>query len=119
MESPSRTYSHYKFHINITLALHVIISQFKKCLSFEVEAVKKAFATLAAKYNQPDAQLRLTFVVVGKRHHTRFYLKDEHQSYGGGRGFDGRDRPVNGYVKPGLLVTKDLTTPHSYNFYLQ
>jgi hypothetical protein len=55
MESPSRTYSHYKFHINITLTLRVIISQFKKCLSFEVEAVKKAFATLAAKYNQPGA----------------------------------------------------------------
>jgi hypothetical protein len=119
MEFLSRMYPHYKFRINITLALHVIISQFKKCLSFEVEAVKKAFATLVAKYNQPGAQLKLIFVVVGKRYHTRFYPKDEHQSYGGGRGFDDRDRPVNGNVKPGLLITKDVTTPHSSNFYLQ
>jgi hypothetical protein len=57
-------------------------SQFDKCKSHEINGVKPAFCTLAKRYNRPNAQLKLTFVFVGKRHHTRFYPKREDESHG-------------------------------------
>jgi len=101
-------------------------SQFQECMDHEVKAIKDAFRRLATNHGQPNAQLRLTFVVVGKRHHTRFYPKEAKESFGG---FAGKPRqgnwpaqpgkPINGNVRPGLLVEDVVTTPHAYNFYLQ
>jgi len=89
-------------------------SQFDKCMAHEVKGIQKAFQILAEKYKQPDAKLKLTFVVVGKRHHTRFFPKTEAESHRSQPG-----KPVNGNVKPGLLFEDVVTTPHAYNLYLQ
>jgi hypothetical protein len=86
-------------------------SQFQQCLNYEVKAIENAFKTLASNHGKPDAKLRLTFVVVGKRHYTRFYPKAASESHGG--------HSINGNVQPGLLVEDVITTPHAYNFYLQ
>jgi eukaryotic translation initiation factor 2C len=90
-------------------------SQFQECNDTEIQAVQQAFATLATKYNQPNAQLNLTFIVVGKRHHTRFFPKTESESHGPWN----QPAKLNGNVKPGLLVNSVITTPNDFNFYLQ
>ena len=72
-----------------------------------------AFARIASKYD-PAATLELTFIVAGKRHHTRFFPKfmaDTHPAMKKGE--------INGNVKPGLFVDQVITTPGSFNFYLQ
>jgi hypothetical protein len=49
-------------------------TQFEECRTKEILAVRNAFARIASKYD-PAATLKLTFVVAGKRHHTRFFPK--------------------------------------------
>lgn len=84
-------------------------SQFAQLMEREVTAIKNAFRALATRHNQPATCLKLTFVVVGKRHHTRFFLKTAAESSKG----------THHNVKPGLLVEDIVTTPHRYCFYLQ
>lgn len=57
-----------------------------------------------------DEKFSLTYVVVGKRHHTRFYPLDNDRQ---------NTIPRNGNVKPGMLVDGGVTHPHSLDFYLQ
>ncbi|KAI4624032.1 hypothetical protein J4E80_003845 [Alternaria sp. BMP 0032] len=67
-------------------------------------------------------KLSLTFVIVGKRHHTRFYATKESQTrkctvnLGGGQKEYG---VINGNLMPGLLVDDVVTNPGNYNFFLQ
>lgn len=49
--------------------------------------------------------LQLTFVVVGKRHHTRFFAQDKNQSYP-----PNSNRP-NGNLHPGIVVEDIVTRP--------
>lgn len=59
-----------------------------------------------------NSNFKLTYVVVGKRHNTRFYPKnanDRSVSIGG----------ANGNVKPGLVVDQVITHPLNLDFYLQ
>lgn len=79
-------------------------SQFDECVKTEVQAVENAFLELVRKHNQSNARLRLTFVVVGKRHHTRFFPKRVEDSHGAHK--------INGNVRPGLLVNDIITTPN-------
>ena len=58
------------------------------------------------------AAFQLTYVVVGKRHNTRFYPVSRDQTFG-------KSGAVNGNVKPGLLVDQAITHPYSFDFYLQ
>ena len=64
-----------------------------------------AGATEAHPDNRP---LNVTYIVVGKRHHTRFYPV-------------GAQPPPtrNGNVKPGLVVDRVITHPYRMDFYLQ
>jgi len=78
----------------------------------EVLAVERAFNALTAKYNRTNVQLKLTFVVVGKRHNTRFFPKRNNETHG-------PPRNLNGNVRPGLFVNDIVTTPNDFNFYLQ
>ena len=72
----------------------------------------------AALHRANKKKFELTYVVVGKRHNTRFYplqKEDSFESYDSSvRGFT-----VNGNVKPGLLVDHTITHPFSFDFYLQ
>lgn len=59
-----------------------------------------------------EVQFRLTYVIVGKRHNTRFYAIDQK---------DKAPFPLNlgDNVRPGLVVDQVITHPHSLDFYLQ
>ncbi|GAB1728399.1 hypothetical protein NU195Hw_g1702t1 [Hortaea werneckii] len=74
-----------------------------------VEKEKKADEAWAAQIAaQPNnVPFKLTYVVVGKRHNTRFYP-------------DAKEVQGNkGNVKPGLVVDQVITHPYSMDFYLQ
>lgn len=131
--------------------------QFAKCRQLEIPQIERAFdrakADALALINNrnillkhQNLRLRLTFIVVGKRHHTRFFARTEEDTYQDDRGqvtqdgrmkvklFKGqpdRDRdgnpkhvPVrlNGNLKPGLLVDQIVTRPPAdatFDFFLQ
>lgn len=64
-----------------------------------------------------EETFNLTYVVVGKRHNTRFYAtKEEHKIVTTNK--DG-EKKINHNVKPGLVVDQVITHPHSFDFYLQ
>lgn len=53
-------------------------SMFEECHEREIKATRSAFHELKKEYKDLDSlELKLTFVVVGKRHSTRFYPKDQ------------------------------------------
>lgn len=68
---------------------------------------------LVAREKIQLAKLRLTFIIVGKRHHTRFFCNDVAQA------------DNNGNVKPGLIVDSVITRPklnkddQTFDFFLQ
>ncbi|PPJ54695.1 hypothetical protein CBER1_05999 [Cercospora berteroae] len=67
--------------------------QYYQVLSEEVDTIQKALPDVA-----------ITAIVVGKRHHTRFFCADEKTSY--------KERgQINGNARPGLLVDKVITQP--------
>ncbi|KAI8602860.1 Piwi domain-containing protein [Dissophora ornata] len=76
--------------------------QFKEVLDNEVAALKKACTQLEANYKP-----LITFVVVQKRHHARFFPMNRND---GDRG---------GNCKPGLVVDTDIVHPFEFDFYLQ
>ncbi|RIA84423.1 Piwi domain-containing protein [Glomus cerebriforme] len=77
-------------------------SQFKKVLEEEIKAIKTACKSLDEKYNPT-----ITFVVVQKRHHTRFFPMGDRES----------DRTGN--CQPGTVVESIITHPFEFDFYLQ
>jgi hypothetical protein len=97
-------------------------SQFKICIEHEVPQIRKAYTELGGN----DAGLEITFIVVGKRHHTRFFATASNQSYMySKKGMDQNTgkpkftKHINGNLKPGLLVDSVVTNPEPYNFFLQ
>lgn len=68
------------------------------CATYEVESYRR------------NAPMKLTYVVVTKRHNTRFYTDN---------GNDQIDRDKNQNVKPGLVVDGVITHPFQLDFYLQ
>jgi len=75
--------------------------QFQQCLDIEVKMIKSACKK--AKIEMPT----LTFVVVGKRHHVRFFP------------YDPKDADKSGNAPAGLVVDRDITSPVEFDFYLQ
>ncbi|KAG9307330.1 hypothetical protein G9A89_017158 [Geosiphon pyriformis] len=76
--------------------------QFEEVLKFEVEAIRKACLALEASYKPT-----ITFIIVQKRHHARFFPLDRKDS----------DKSQN--CLPGTIVEKVITHPFEYDFYLQ
>lgn len=76
--------------------------QFAEVLQYEVAAVKAGCKRLEPGYNP-----QLTFIIVQRRHHTRFFPIRTHEG----------DR--SGNCKSGLVVDTDIVHPHVYDFYLQ
>jgi eukaryotic translation initiation factor 2C len=75
--------------------------QFGEVLSAEIEAIKKGCMTLESDY-QPS----ITYAVVQKRHHARFFpIKKE-------------DSDKSGNVLPGTIVETGITHPSEFDFYL-
>ncbi|CAG8442443.1 2214_t:CDS:2 [Diversispora eburnea] len=76
--------------------------QFKKVLDSEIKSIKDACKSLDAAYNP-----KITFVVVQKRHHTRFFPLDR------------KDADRTGNCFPGTVVETSVVHPVDFDFYLQ
>ncbi|XP_018492188.1 protein argonaute 1 [Raphanus sativus] len=78
--------------------------QFYQVLLYELDAIRKACASLEAEY-QPT----VTFVVVQKRHHTRLFAHDHK---------DVRSVDRSGNILPGTVVDSSICHPTEFDFYL-
>lgn len=76
--------------------------QFAEVRDYEIKAVREACKKLDAEY-EPG----ITFVVVQKRHHTRFMPRDHR---------DGVGRMKN--IPPGTTVDRDVTSSINFDFFL-
>ncbi|RGB28543.1 Piwi domain-containing protein [Rhizophagus diaphanus] len=76
--------------------------QFDQVLNGEIKAVRAACMSLDESY-KPS----ITFVVVQKRHHTRFFPLDK------------RDSDRTGNCLPGTVIESGITHPYEFDFYLQ
>lgn len=74
--------------------------QFKQVLEQELPLIKKACASL--KINP-----KITILVVGKRHHVRFFPQSE------------RDADRSGNCRAGTVVDREVSHPTEFDFYLQ
>ncbi|KAG4129529.1 hypothetical protein ERO13_D09G086500v2 [Gossypium hirsutum] len=75
--------------------------QFSQVLLYEMDAIRKACSSLQEGYMP-----RVTFVVVQKRHHTRFFPTDRNKT----------DR--SGNILPGTVVDTSICHPTEFDFYL-
>ncbi|XP_053679147.1 protein argonaute-2 [Anopheles nili] len=76
--------------------------QFAEILTIELQALRAAIARV-----KPNYKPAVTFIVVQKRHHTRFFPTQSCPT-------EGR----NNNVPPGTIVDREITTPDRYEFYL-
>ncbi|KAJ7047297.1 argonaute-like protein [Mycena alexandri] len=74
--------------------------QFKQVLEQELPLIKKACAAL-------KIDPKITILVVGKRHHVRFFPASD------------RDADRSGNCKAGTVVDRDVAHPTEFDFYLQ
>ncbi|ERN10147.1 hypothetical protein AMTRI_Chr13g91340 [Amborella trichopoda] len=78
--------------------------QFSQVVRDELTAINKGCKSLGANYEP-----RITFVVVQKRHHTKFFP----QTYG-----DDKTSDKKGNLLPGTVVDRDICHPAENDFYL-
>ncbi|CAN6252682.1 unnamed protein product [Urochloa humidicola] len=78
--------------------------QFYQVLLYELNAIRKACASLEANY-----QPQVTFVVVQKRHHTRLFAHNHNDQ-------NSTDR--SGNILPGTVVDSKICHPTEFDFYL-
>jgi len=77
--------------------------QYKHVLERELPEIKAACKSIGPTYKP-----KISIIVVGKRHHTRFYPTDE-------AGSDGK----TGNCRPGTVVDRGVTAVYDFDFYLQ
>lgn len=78
--------------------------QFYQVLLYELDAIRKACASLEPNYQPP-----VTFVVVQKRHHTRLYVNNHK---------DRNSSDKSGNILPGTVVDSKICHPTEFDFYL-
>ncbi|KIJ60908.1 hypothetical protein HYDPIDRAFT_31786 [Hydnomerulius pinastri MD-312] len=80
-------------------------SQHAQVRQYELPQMLKAFT----KFNKPDAPYnpKLTIVVCGKRHHTRFYPTEQENA------------ADDGNPRPGTVVDRGVTPVYEFDFFLQ
>ncbi|KAM3384302.1 hypothetical protein ACQJBY_008764 [Aegilops geniculata] len=76
--------------------------QFAQVLMYEMDAIRKACASLQEDYQPP-----VTFVVVQKRHHTRLFPE-----------VHGKETDKSGNILPGTVVDTNICHPTEFDFYL-
>ncbi|TCD60545.1 hypothetical protein EIP91_009921 [Steccherinum ochraceum] len=77
----------------------------------DIEAMLQEYYTyVAAKYKVPKHKPAITFMIVTKRHHTRFFIPQEMAR---------QDKQLNNNCPAGLLVTQTIVPVEYENFYLQ
>ena len=77
--------------------------QYKQVLDVELSAMKRAAEIAYGNYSRP----KITIIVVGKRHHTRFFPTSSAQADSGSN------------TKKGTLVDRGLFEAHKWEFFLQ
>ncbi|KAJ7197185.1 argonaute-like protein [Mycena pura] len=82
-------------------------SEFAAVREVEITAINGAINELWAERNLNEVKPKLTFIVVGKRHHVSFFPLNPQQG----------DR--SGNCRAGLVVDRDLANPQYKDFYLQ
>ena len=80
-------------------------SQFGMVKDREIPQVERAIQNVGLSSTMKRCNAQVTFLVVGKRHHARFYPEDP------------KNGPPN--FGPGMLVTTHVVAPKQFNFYLQ
>ena len=83
----------------------VLQGQFNIVVSEELPAIKASFRKFHTAQRQYDP--KLTIVICGKRHHTRFYPSDPAHA----------DR--DGNPRPGTVVDRGVTAVYEFDFFLQ
>ena len=78
--------------------------QYKTVLREEVPAIRRA----CAKVFKGAAQPKITFIIVGKNHHNRFYPTDKKTA----------NQRRNCNVQPGTVVDRGITMPQGWDFFL-
>lgn len=78
--------------------------QFYQVLLFELDAIRKACASLEPGYQPP-----VTFVIVQKRHHTRLFASNHN---------DRSRTDKSGNILPGTVVDSKICHPTEFDFYL-
>ncbi|XP_031269949.1 protein argonaute PNH1-like [Pistacia vera] len=78
--------------------------QFYQVLLYELDAIRKACASLEASYQPP-----VTFIVVQKRHHTRLFSSNHK---------DRNSTDKSGNILPGTVVDTRICHPTEFDFYL-
>ncbi|KAJ7297230.1 hypothetical protein O6H91_Y072000 [Diphasiastrum complanatum] len=78
--------------------------QFYQVLLYELDAIRKACASL-----EPNYQPLVTFVVVQKRHHTRLFASNHD---------DRNSTDKSGNILPGTVVDSKICHPTEFDFYL-
>ncbi|PWA60381.1 Argonaute/Dicer protein, PAZ [Artemisia annua] len=78
--------------------------QFYQVLLYELDAIRKACASLEANYQPP-----VTFIVVQKRHHTRLFPNNHN---------DRKSTDKSGNILPGTVVDTKICHPVEFDFYL-
>ncbi|XP_042392893.1 protein argonaute 1B-like [Zingiber officinale] len=78
--------------------------QFYQVLLYELDAIRKACASLEPNYQPP-----VTFVVVQKRHHTRLFANNHN---------DNHSVDKSGNILPGTVVDSKICHPTEFDFYL-
>ncbi|XP_057506339.1 protein argonaute PNH1-like [Actinidia eriantha] len=78
--------------------------QFYQVLLYELEAIRKACASLEPSYQPP-----VTFIVVQKRHHTRLFASNHNNK---------SSTDKSGNVLPGTVVDTKICHPTEFDFYL-
>ncbi len=90
--------------------------QFSIILENEVPKVRKALAEAGRKYKAgPKYSPKLTFLVVVKRHHTRFFPLQE--TVKGARGPEAVKSHDN--IIPGSAIDRGICSVYSFDFYIQ
>ncbi|KAI7727780.1 hypothetical protein M8C21_013164 [Ambrosia artemisiifolia] len=78
--------------------------QFYQVLLYELDAIRKACASLEPNYQPP-----VTFIVVQKRHHTRLFPSNHN---------DRKSTDKSGNILPGTVVDTKICHPVEFDFYL-
>ncbi|KAH8500288.1 hypothetical protein H0E87_015513 [Populus deltoides] len=78
--------------------------QFYQVLLYEMDAIRKACASLEPNYQPP-----VTFIVVQKRHHTRLFANNHR---------DRNSTDKSGNILPGTVVDSKICHPTEFDFYL-
>ncbi|XP_027365824.1 protein argonaute 10-like isoform X1 [Abrus precatorius] len=78
--------------------------QFYQVLLYELDAIRKACASL-----EPNYQPTVTFIVVQKRHHTRLFANNHR---------DRNSTDKSGNILPGTVVDSKICHPTEFDFYL-